>query len=429
MSNNHKNTVKKMNPMLNFSRDSFKTVFTPRFYKDFHCIGDQCENHCCRHWTVVIDDETYNKYTQHGDVKIREVAATFNTVQGASGIEHKKINMLDNGNCPLLDEKGLCYVHKTFGESWLPPVCKIYPKDDKLIDGQLYNGLSISCPEAARKILLDPSAMTIKQTTVTKKTKLPQYCVQLPLKDVDLQREFKQLAYNCLLADNTPTIEGRLFNMAILFRLASQRIEKGDGLSALLNSFDGMLLSGELDQMYKNSPTALKVQEFVLQQLLTEQGYGVGNAMFVQYKQQALDKLKQSDAYDADKDKIQLTDYYSKHCQLGYDKLVDSHGHAFINLMLHWVYSSSFEVDDSKKLFNQFAVFALKFFYIRTLCGILNDNSDEEQQADGAAILVGVVHSISRKSDHDVNFANLTYDNLVKQGLAQPEHILGLIKV
>jgi hypothetical protein len=55
--------------------------------------------------------------------------------------------------------------------------------------------------------------------------------------------------------------------------------------------------------------------------------------------------------------------------------------------------------------------------------------SEEDNESAAGALMVGIIHSISRKSDHDRNFAQGVYSGLAGQGLAQPEHILGLIKV
>jgi lysine-N-methylase len=422
-------SVKKFDPAVNFSRSAFKAITTPEFYKNFKCIGSECENHCCHHWNITVDRETYQQYKKHGDIKIRQVANKQTKSCGQHGIDYRQIKLQSNGDCPFLDEDKLCYIHKNHGEDLLPATCKIYPREDKLIDGRLYNSLSISCPEAARKILLDPSAMNIKHTPVLKNTDLPKFASKLILPDSQLQKQFKQAAYNCLSAENCDTVEGRLFNLGFLFRLTSQRINANQSIETLLSGFDDLIISGDLNQQYQDTLPAQKAQEFVLQKLLQEVGFGAGNAVFFQYKKQALDQLIQSDSFNKDTEQINLTDYYVKHCQQGYETLVDEHGHAFINLMLHWVYSTPFSLTDNKAFFDQFAFFTLKFFYIRTLCGILRTGMDNPSSDKNEALLVGIVHSISRKADHDRYFSTLVYQSLIQQGLAQPEHILGLIKV
>lgn len=424
-----------------FTRASFKTVITPQFYQNFQCIGSECENNCCHHWNVTLDRETYKDYKEHGDIKIRQIANKQTKSCGKDSIHYRQIKLEDNGNCPLLEDSGLCYVHKNHGEDLLPPICKVYPREDKLVGDELHSSLSISCPEAARKILLDSSAMSFDVKTVKSGTKLPSFVSKVAIDDTDLQRQFKQVAYNCVLAENTDTVEGRLFNLAILFRMASQRLEAGGSLGTLLGAFDEMIVTDELNQVYRDTDPAQKVQEFVVQELLKEYGFGAGNLVFLRAWAQALTKLKKTDSYDADNEKITLTDFYDKHCRQGYESLVDSHGYSLINFMLHWIYSTAFDLTNGKELFAQFAVFTLKFFYIRTLCGMLQDGADRiggqeteqeiepDSEPDNAALLVSIIHSISRKSDHDKHFSTIVYAGLVERGLTEPEHILGLIKV
>jgi lysine-N-methylase len=420
MNKNNPGNVNRFDPNTNFTRDSFDSLFTPVFYKDFECIGSACENHCCHHWSVTVDRETFKKYKKHGDIKVRTIAEKKTKSCGQNGIDYRQIKLEKNGNCPLLDEQNLCYLHKNYGEDWLPQICNLYPRENKLIDGELYTSLSISCPEAARKILLDPGSMTIDQVPVTAKTPLPKYASKLMIKNPELQRLFKKMAYNCILAENSDTIEGRLFNLGVLFRLASQRLGKGERIEQLLMTFDQVIASGDLNELLEKTEPVQRTQEYVLQQLLLENSLSVGNAVLSKYREQASELAQQSGVLD-------LSGYYGKYCQAGYEKLVDTHGHAFLNLMLHWVYSKSFDLEDSELLFEQFAVFALKFFYIRTLCGMLNkpDNTKE----DSAALLVGITHCISRNADHDRNFSNIVHAGLAQQGMVKPEHILGLIKV
>ena len=31
-------------------------------FDNFECIGSECEDHCCRDWSITIDKDTYDKY-------------------------------------------------------------------------------------------------------------------------------------------------------------------------------------------------------------------------------------------------------------------------------------------------------------------------------------------------------------------------------
>jgi lysine-N-methylase len=65
---------------------------------------------------------------------------------------------LSGAGCPFLSE-GLCSIQKKLGEQYLSKMCATYPRVMSLVDDVLYRSLHLSCPEAARIMLLDPNPM------------------------------------------------------------------------------------------------------------------------------------------------------------------------------------------------------------------------------------------------------------------------------
>ena len=47
-----------------------QTRLTPRYYQQFQCIGDRCENNCCQGWSISIDKASYQHYLKHPQLKI-----------------------------------------------------------------------------------------------------------------------------------------------------------------------------------------------------------------------------------------------------------------------------------------------------------------------------------------------------------------------
>jgi lysine-N-methylase len=60
--------------------------------------------------------------------------------------------------CPFLAE-GLCSIQKKLGEEYLSMMCSAYPRVMNVVDDVLQRSLDLSCPEAARIVLLDPNPM------------------------------------------------------------------------------------------------------------------------------------------------------------------------------------------------------------------------------------------------------------------------------
>jgi lysine-N-methylase len=132
-------------------------TMVPYYYKDFKCIASKCTDTCCAGWEIIIDDETYKHY---------------NNVSGAFG-EILKSNLtlyednepgfvLQNDNCPFLNKNNLCDIYTELGEDSLCYTCKTYPRFIEEYGNSREIGISLSCPEAARLILLDSKPVTFE---------------------------------------------------------------------------------------------------------------------------------------------------------------------------------------------------------------------------------------------------------------------------
>jgi lysine-N-methylase len=61
-----------------------------------------------------------------------------------------------DSTCPLLLADGLCRVHSELGEDYLSHMCSTYPRVPYSVHGETEKALALSCPEAARLVLLNP---------------------------------------------------------------------------------------------------------------------------------------------------------------------------------------------------------------------------------------------------------------------------------
>ena len=60
---------------------------------------------------------------------------------------------------PVFLAEGLCGIQKKLGEDHLSMMCSAYPRVMNVVDDVLQRSLDLSCPEAARIVLLDPNPM------------------------------------------------------------------------------------------------------------------------------------------------------------------------------------------------------------------------------------------------------------------------------
>lgn len=130
----------------------------PTYLKDFNCIQDKCEDSCCSGFTVPIDKYTFDKYENVESIPMKNRFSQFvkknpkaNTIQ-----DYGYINAICD--CPFLEE-GLCSIQKNLGESYLSTTCSKYPKHIAIVDKILEKWATLSCPEIARLVLLNPQGV------------------------------------------------------------------------------------------------------------------------------------------------------------------------------------------------------------------------------------------------------------------------------
>lgn len=131
----------------------------PRFVERFSCIGPRCEDSCCSGWGVQVDKKTYKAYRKEAVPALDRMMASLERLPDSSGAgAYAQIKTLgEQKRCPALHE-GMCSVHASLGESYLPNVCHTYPRSHRRLLGQVEQVMTLSCPEAARLALLAEDA-------------------------------------------------------------------------------------------------------------------------------------------------------------------------------------------------------------------------------------------------------------------------------
>lgn len=143
-------------------------LIQPDYSEDFRCIGPACEDPCCEQWTVYVDQGTFEKYQNLPAGPLRtiideNVLRTPESAQANGGpvaATFAQIHMDTSHKCPLLSADRLCRIQVEHGEELLPHACATYPRVAYSINGVTEKALSLSCPEAARLVLLNPHLRT-----------------------------------------------------------------------------------------------------------------------------------------------------------------------------------------------------------------------------------------------------------------------------
>lgn len=128
-------------------------VYSPAYYRNFHCIAGQCPDSCCKEWEVEIDDQAAAVYRRLdsplGD-RLRSVMR--------DDPQWGTVMVLENHRCPMWREDGLCRIQAELGHDALCKTCRDFPRLCHDYGDFQELGLELSCPEAARLILSAPDA-------------------------------------------------------------------------------------------------------------------------------------------------------------------------------------------------------------------------------------------------------------------------------
>lgn len=138
-----------------------RPLLIPEYFNEFKCIGSTCGDTCCAGWTVDIDKKTYKTYQKLNDPKM---ATTLKNCvkrnrKGNHDANYAFIKLDENNNCPLLLKNGLCSIHQQLGENHLSNICATYPRTTKKVGTIIEKSLTLSCPEAAKLVLLNESGI------------------------------------------------------------------------------------------------------------------------------------------------------------------------------------------------------------------------------------------------------------------------------
>ncbi len=114
---------------------------------DFQCIADACPNTCCVGWVISIDEETHQKMVENED---RLGVAADDWLEKK---EKGSLVKMDNGRCPMLNEKNLCNVVLILGPEYLSNTCTCYPRVMSQYGSVIEGHFKVSCPEIIRELM------------------------------------------------------------------------------------------------------------------------------------------------------------------------------------------------------------------------------------------------------------------------------------
>lgn len=230
---------------------------TPRYAKQFECLGSSCPDTCCQGWSVNMDRITYERLQQL--LPPEQLTAHLRKGSNANAGGYATIVMNTDGYCPFFDPADhLCTLHKQHGAACLSQICRQYPRQLSMIGDTLEQGLNISCPEAARRCLLDESAMELVEfdPALTLQRGIGFYHMQSaspPQRYFSYLNDLREIMLQLLANRNIP-FASRLFAALYFSRQISHTLHEGakqvdDGI--IIQELEQMLAPGYMDDLHQ----------------------------------------------------------------------------------------------------------------------------------------------------------------------------------
>lgn len=220
-------------------------VSHPEYVSNFSCIGAACEDHCCKLWDITLDKSTYKKYLKSEIPGVKKIAVDNIVLTKKSHSNWAVVKLNEIGNCSYLDSDNLCQIHRTMGPAALSRTCSTYPRHKVVYKKEVIESLTLSCPEAARKVLFSETSLNIQNNTMAQAS-----FNNSP--ELNIEGKIVNLFSANLLITPQDRIENNLYAL-VCFLLYTQKLtgsldNKFTNMESAYNTLVGQMSSGEILQ-------------------------------------------------------------------------------------------------------------------------------------------------------------------------------------
>lgn len=135
------------------------------YYDEFHCIGPECKDSCCKHWTITLTKREYLNYKKMDcSPELKSIIDTAFVRSRKDDLQYAVMKLKENGNCPFLGEDRLCKIQKEKGEGALTFVCSIFPRYNINVGDEVYIYVcDITCSHVVEILMNHPEGLSVTE--------------------------------------------------------------------------------------------------------------------------------------------------------------------------------------------------------------------------------------------------------------------------
>lgn len=402
-----------------------RPILIPEYLQDFQCIGGACEDTCCAGWKVTIDKKTYQTYRK---VKNPEISDKLNRYVKRDRKKNDEANYAkfildDKDKCQMMLEDGLCSIHKYLGEESLCNTCAVYPRNLVKVGNTVEKSLTLSCPEAARIVLLREEGLGFIEMEEPKNTrgfmnneiKLEKYPHFWDLRVFIIQ----------LMQNRQHSIEIRLILLGLFFQKIGQlnSQELVDQLPQVMEDYLGRLDNLEYIESLQNIEGNLEFQINLARDLIR---YRLSDGASGEKYQAILKQLLEGLALDEDQGEIDINVTLSKYKDTiveYYEPFMIENDFMLENYIVNYVFKNLVPYDYNS-LFESYMMLIIHFNLIKLhLVGMAAN-----QQQLNQSMVVECVQQLAKTMEHNPVYLQGVRQGMEESGYISMAHMFVLIK-
>ncbi|MFC3772837.1 flagellin lysine-N-methylase [Paenibacillus sp. GCM10012303] len=386
----------------------------PLYMDKFQCIGSECEDTCCSGWQVSIDRSTYKKYNKVSDPVLRrllENSLKRNRVDPSDGY-FASIKLNEQNRCPLLTEDRRCGVQLRLGEQYLSNVCASYPRGANVVNNVFELSGTISCPEMARLVLLNPEGIDFTEQNRELDNRINVgKILRTNEATVPIERFFWELRIFTIqiLQNRNYDLSDRLILLGMFVQKVQEYIEEGNGgIAELIARYSALIDNFGLKESLQDIPTNTVIQMELLKELADERyKIGVSSQRYFECYAAFLHGIE----YNLEDTTEDIASRYKEGYEKYYQPFMKQHGYILENYLVNYVYKSLFPCGKFTNIFDEFVMLALHYALIKMhLIGIAR-YAKEQFSVD---FVIKFMQSFSKTVEHNNMFFSNAYSLLEK---------------
>lgn len=396
-------------------------MLTPHYTQEFKCIGGECEDSCCIGWKIHIDKNTFKNYKKVSNTEFKEKINKYIKRNRHSNNENSyaQIKLLKNGRCPFLDNKNLCEVFINLGEHNLSKVCTEYPRIYNSVDGNIEKSLTLSCPVAAKKVLLNKDLMEFDEVLSNEKIVDVVRCVDTQNHSYINKYFWKIRIFTIdLLQNRNYLVEDRLIILGMFYK----EISENSNVVEVIEKFKNRILNNGYKEILNDVSKVQDIKLHILTQIIDAKIENDANIdkEYLEFYHKARVGL----GYEKENKETDLVKEYSSCYKKYYKEFILEKEYIMENFLVNYVFQNTFPVTN-KKLFDAYIMLAINYALIKVYLIGLSGYYKEKFLED---IIVKFIQKFSKVVMHNSNYIEWIFNSIKEEKLDTMAHMIMFIK-